>query len=268
MHWSGLVEGCAPLTKQDKATVSGCSRRFTLKESNKEWVPRTTFPVEHNEDQRADIAVFYVTLGSVFEIGKKEDDVAIIRLLNQNQDRRKMYTIKIFRDGGKIALYESRITRSFFFSNENDREVAVYADRMTLTKLEEDYVGFWVQYKYEEGYGGQLSIGINGAPFSPDFAILRWTDTSTSALKSIKYLGFTNGNYASSLDYGANCVLIQAAVPDVRNTFSSIYPQLQQAGTGYFSNSNQVRIKNWRLKYAFNHNILLIVQKKQDTGAC
>ena len=44
-------------------------------------------------------------------------------------------------------------------------------------------MGFWVQYKYEEGYGGQLSLGLNGAPFSPDFAILRWTDTSTTALR-------------------------------------------------------------------------------------
>ena len=36
-----------------------------------------------------------------------------------------MYTVKIFREGGKIGLYESRITRNFFFSNENDREVAM-----------------------------------------------------------------------------------------------------------------------------------------------
>ena len=73
-------------------------------------------------------------------------------------------------------------------------------------------MGFWVQYRYEEGYGGQVqystvqcstvqcstvqlsshnynnqvSLGINGAPFSPDYAILRWTDTSTTALKAVK----------------------------------------------------------------------------------
>jgi hypothetical protein len=34
--------------------------------------------------------------------------------------------------------------------------VAKYEDPTTLRKLEADYVGFWVQYKYEEGYGGQL----------------------------------------------------------------------------------------------------------------
>ena len=30
-------------------------------------------------------------------------------------------------------------------------QVAVYADPQTLRRLEEDYVGFWVQYRYEEG---------------------------------------------------------------------------------------------------------------------
>ena len=125
---SGLVEGCAPLTKQDKATVSGCSRRFTLKD-RKEWVPDTTFPVDHDDFLRADIAVFYVTLGSLFDVGNQAEDVAVVRLLGRDLYRKKMYTVKIWREGGKIALYESRITRNFFFSNENDREVAVYGER-------------------------------------------------------------------------------------------------------------------------------------------
>ena len=107
---AGLVEGCAPLTKQDKATVSGCSRRFSLKR-RQEWIPETSFPVNHDEEYNADISVFYVTLGSVFETGNNEEDVAIIRLMDKDKDRRKMYTIKIFREGGKIAMYESRITR-------------------------------------------------------------------------------------------------------------------------------------------------------------
>ena len=72
----------------------------------------------------------------MFDVGNKEDDVAVLRLLEKDRDRRKMYTIKIFREGGKIALYESRITRSFFFSNENDREVAVFADPQVLRRLE------------------------------------------------------------------------------------------------------------------------------------
>ena len=152
---TGLVEGCAPLTKKDKATISGCSRRFTLT-AKAEWVPETIFPIDHDEYFRADVAVFFVTLGSMNDGGNDQKDTAVIRLLDNMKDRRKMYTIKIFREKGKIALYESKITRSFFFSNENDREVAAYEDPQTLRRLEQDYVGFWVQYKYDEGYGGQL----------------------------------------------------------------------------------------------------------------
>ena len=83
-------------------------------------------------------------------------------------------------------------------------------------------MGFWVQYKYEDGYGGQLSLGLNGAPFSPDFAILRWTDTSTTALRAVKYLGFTNSDKESSIDYGANCVLLKTPVPDVLSTYVQV----------------------------------------------
>ena len=40
--------------------------------------------------------------------------------------------------------------------------------------------------QYSCHYKHQVSLGINGAPFSPDYAILRWTDTSTTALKAVK----------------------------------------------------------------------------------
>ena len=35
-------------------------------------------------------------------------------------------------------------------------EVAKFEDFETRRRMEDDYVGFWVQYKYDEGYGGQL----------------------------------------------------------------------------------------------------------------
>ena len=158
---TGLVEGCAPLTKQDKATVAGCSRRFSISDKA-EWVPETVFPMQHDEYFKADVGVFFLTLGPLGNGENDLDDVAVIRLLDQNKDRKKMYSIKIHRRLGKIALYDSKVTRSFFFSNENDKEVAKYEDPITLRKLEADYVGFWVQYKFEEGYGGQLSVGLNG----------------------------------------------------------------------------------------------------------
>lgn len=45
-----------------------------------------------------------------------------------------MLSIKLDRRSGKIALYESRITRNFFFSNENDREVAEFSDFETKVR--------------------------------------------------------------------------------------------------------------------------------------
>ena len=146
---TGLVEGCAPLTNKDKTSIDGCSRRFTIKDKA-EWVPETVFPMSQ------DTFGFFVTLGSPDDVGNREDDTAVIRLLDEKKDRQKMYSIKIFREEGKIALYESKITKSFFFENENDREVAESNDLQTFRKLEVGYVGFWVQYKYEAGYGGQI----------------------------------------------------------------------------------------------------------------
>ena len=54
-----------------------------------------------------------------------------------------------------------------------------------------------------------FSVGLSGSPLSSDYAILKWTDTSSSALNSIKYIGFTNGARQHSIDYGANCVLLK-----------------------------------------------------------
>ena len=39
-----------------------------------------------------------------------------------------------------------------------------------------------------------FSVGLNGRPFSSQYAMVSWSDTSTSALPSLKYIGFTAGN--------------------------------------------------------------------------
>jgi hypothetical protein len=76
---------------------------------------------------------FYVQ-GPPYESKNSGDDIAVVRLLDDDKDRKKMLTIKFHRKEGRLVLYESKITR----------------------RMEDDYVGFWVQYKYDEGYGGQL----------------------------------------------------------------------------------------------------------------
>ena len=46
-----------------------------------------------------------------------------------------------------------------------------------------------------------FSVGLNGAPFHADYSIAKWTDTSTSALPSLKYMGFTAGIWNSVFLY-------------------------------------------------------------------
>ena len=46
---------------------------------------------------------------------------------------KKLY-FQIDRKSGKIGLYESKITRNFFFSNENDKEVAQFKDFETKVR--------------------------------------------------------------------------------------------------------------------------------------
>ena len=50
-------------------------------------------------------------------------------------------------------------------------------------------------------------MGLNGSPFNPDYALMRWTDTESDALESVRHIGFT-GTSGSYLDYGLNCVLL------------------------------------------------------------
>ena len=69
-------------------------------------------------------------------------------------------------------------------------------------------------------------MGLNGAPFSPDFALVKWTDTSTKAISSIKYMGFTTGAKDQSIAFGANCVLLKA---EYTNPYVQVSPQQIQA---------------------------------------
>jgi len=197
---TGLVEGCAPLTEQDKATVQGCSRRFNIK-NKAEWMPETYFPVNQ------DVTSFFVKFAPEGDIESTDDDTAVIKLIDDDLSRDKMYTIKISKNGGKISLYNSQITRPFFFDTQTEREMDSTTDTHTMRRMQEEYVGFWVIYKYESGIGGQISVGLTNTPAITEYALLRYTDTGRDALKSVRYIGFTNGQRQQSVDYGAMCVI-------------------------------------------------------------
>jgi hypothetical protein len=74
--------------------------------------------------------------------------------------------------------------------------------------MENGYVGYWVMYQYEKGIGGVLSVGMNGSPVLSDYALIKWTDTSESALKNVKFMGFTSSSNAN-IGYGVNCALVK-----------------------------------------------------------
>ena len=87
-------------------------------------------------------------------------------------------------------------------------------------RMENGYVGYWVMYQYEKGIGGVLTLGMNGSPVSPDFAVVKWTDTGDSALKGIKYMGFTTSSGAK-VGYGVNCALVKTT-PEEKLSFNQV----------------------------------------------
>ena len=118
------------------------------------------------------------------------------------------------------------------------------------------FVGFWIQYKYDVNTGGgSLSVGLNGAPFSSDYALLRWTDT-TDGLRNIKYMGFT-ASEETNVEFGTNCVLLNTAIGiGQQNPFVQISPNTiaqQQQNSNFGANLNQVQPQ-------FSLNSLPIVQ--------
>ena len=98
-----------------------------------------------------------------------------------------------------------------------------------------EYVGFWVMYTFEDGLGGTLSVGLNGSPFSAEYALARWTDTSNSAIEKLMYIGFTAADGAAA-KYGVNCVLLDTPL-------NSIQVQVDLGNFGRFFNAFET---GWR----------------------
>ena len=130
--------------------MDGCSRKFTIKNKD-EWVPETYFPVNQ------EVSSFFVKFAPEGDIESTAEDTAVVRLLDGARGKEKMYSVKISKKGGKLALLDSRITRPFFFTDSRtEREVDSATDTRTTRLMQEDYVGFWVTHRYEPGYGAQI----------------------------------------------------------------------------------------------------------------
>ena len=222
---TGLIEGCAPLTEADKASILGCASRVEV-DDNFAWVPEDLFPLERNEGLGVDQGVVFVKLGPPGQ-GNNRQDVAIIRLLDEQKNDRKFYTIKFYRQSGKITISESTRSRSFFFENERDSERVSIDELDVITRMQLSYVGLWIHYKHEDGLGGTLSVGLNGSPFSPDYSLARWTDTSTTAIRRLAFAGFT-ATAGSSASFGTSCVLLDTPIGVGANPFVQLQAQQQQ----------------------------------------
>ena len=68
-----------------------------------------------------------------------------------------------------------------------------------------------------------MSCFFPGAPFSSDYALVKYTDTSNTAMRSVKYMGFTASSDAK-IDYGTNCVLLNTQIGVGANPFVQIQP--------------------------------------------
>ena len=96
---------------------------------------------------------------------------------------------------------------------------------------------------------------MSGSPLSSDFAILKWTDTTSTVLPAITYIGFTNGARQQSIDYGASCVLLQTQYGAGLSPYAQGYPQQSyQSSYPYISKdaySPNTQVKDWLLQMFF-----------------
>ena len=93
-----------------------------------------------------DVAVVYVK----FDINHENrntfvNDVAQIRLMDHNSSPQKMYTVKFYRQTGKMSIAVSARTRSFFFTNERDIDKVTKERSDIINQMQLTHVGFWIR---------------------------------------------------------------------------------------------------------------------------
>ena len=78
-------------------------------------------------------------------------------------------------------------------------------------------------------------MGLASTPASPEYALLRWTDTSQDALQQVRFIGFTAGARQQSVSYGAVCVVFDySTIPGAAASSPySPYPPYQYQSPGF-----------------------------------
>ncbi|CAB4060786.1 unnamed protein product [Lepeophtheirus salmonis] len=150
-------------------------------------VPKRVTDFVYDDDEEAYIASVQIKFKvDPFSPNSKNvkgySDVAVIKILNKYKSGDKMLSVSF------------------------DRSDAV-EDMKTLKLMEKEFVGFWIMYSFKKGFGGTMSIGLNGVPINIENSLVSWTDTSDSVLEKPVYIGFTTENEGSTVDFGATCMI-------------------------------------------------------------
>ncbi len=54
---------------------------------------------------------------------------------------------------------------------------------------------------------------MSGSPITQDYAIVKWTDNTETALHNVRYMGLTVSE-GSAVSYGVNCALVKGSPTD------------------------------------------------------
>ncbi|CAB4060664.1 unnamed protein product [Lepeophtheirus salmonis] len=207
---TGLIEGCSILTEKEKLTIHGCLERFRVDTAYR--VPKKVTDFVYDHDEEAYIASVQIKFQvDPFSPNSKNlkgySDVAVIKLLNKYKSGDKMLSVSFDRSDGRITIDDTLRSRGFFFENDYTREKTGVEDIKTLQLMEKEFVGFWIMYSYKKGFGGTMSVGLNGVPINIENSLVSWTDTSDSVLEKPVYIAFTTENEGSTVDFGSTCVI-------------------------------------------------------------
>ena len=105
--------------------------------------------MQHDSRNDIDAAVVFVKFGNRKRKGGNRDEI-VLRLLDEKKNRKKMLTLRISRQNGRISIQDSTVTSSFFFEDNRNQNM-VSTDRIDImNEMESDYVGFWIMYRYRK----------------------------------------------------------------------------------------------------------------------
>ncbi|XP_040571183.2 uncharacterized protein [Lepeophtheirus salmonis] len=186
------VRGCTAVYK-----VTGDDDNYR----NEHWIPTETFTMDQIGLADVYAKVFYAMLSP----GEESNDNLIIRLMKDDLDTERLYTIKLYRGAGRAALLGG--TR--VFGERKPVETLLRSSTIIANIRSNEFTGYWI--RIIQGQTIQFGRLNNAEP------ILEWT----ANLPYLNRLGFTSGRGG----------FVQLGCP------SSLIPSEQTSSSFKFTNS-------------------------------